>query len=327
MRLSEGEERERALVLSNRLDTRHLDVNREPIIYNAIQARHQLLMALREFFRKKGIVEHAVPHLVAKTGACESHDRIFALDYYGQEAFLVQSCQLHQECFLPKFGTVYSVNESFRKEHFFSHNHLSESTLFESLSKGNTLEKELEFVEEMLSSVSNALIKSGESCFEYFGLENLETLTQRFGQISYAEALEICDKSGGDFTSEEDEKITREVGKPVFLTHHPASIKFFSTKRDGDRALSADLLLSLSGETMGITQTENNPETLERQFMESPLAPARAQYEWYFELHREYDFFQSGFGMGVERLLKFVCGLPSITLAVPFVRYNHHLNP
>ena len=114
MRFEDPPEKTKALEVAANLENRHLDINRSPILINSILAKHELLSEVRAFFKSKGVIEHSVAHIVAKTGACESHDRVFSFDYYGKEAYLVQSCQLHQECFLPYFGEVYSINGSFR---------------------------------------------------------------------------------------------------------------------------------------------------------------------------------------------------------------------
>ncbi|MDO8340019.1 MAG: amino acid--tRNA ligase-related protein [Candidatus Burarchaeum sp.] len=328
MRFENPKEKETAMQLARNLATRHLDINRSPILINAIHARHELLSEVRAFFKDEGIVEHAVPHIVAKTGACESHDRIFHFDYYGQEAFLVQACQLHQECFLPHFEAVYSINESFRKEHFFdTNNHLSESTLIESLRKDVNLEHALNFIERMLKTVASRIIERAPPALEYFGFANLEALLKPFERITYAQAAKISGMQGADFSPEDEKKIMAAVGKGVYITDHPEEIKFFSTRRNGKTAVSADLYLDGCGEAAGITETEKNSDLLVAQFMRSPMKMARAQYEWYFELHREFDFYQSGFGMGVERLLKYACGMPHIALTVPFARSSQHLNP
>jgi len=329
MRFGDPSERARALEAAANLEDRHLDINRSPILINSILAKHELLSEVRDFFKSEQVIEHSVPHIVSKTGACESHDRIFSFDYYGKEAYLLQSCQLHQECFLPHFGEVYSINSSFRKEHYFdTNNHLSESTLIESLCKDVPLERELGFIEGMYKKIAKNILERGSKSFEFFGLSNLEALLKPFERVTYEEAAKICGiREGDDFSPEDERRIHTEIGKAVYVMYHPEQIKFFSTKRNGKHAVSADLYLDGCGEVTGITETESDPKVLEAQFMRSPLKDSRDQYEWYFELHREFDFHQSGFGMGAERLLKYACGLPHIALAVPFARLSGHLYP
>ena len=180
----------------------------------------------------------------------------------------------------------------------------------------------------MYKKIAKNILERGSKSFEFFGLSNLEALLKPFERVTYEEAAKICGiREGDDFSPEDERRIHTEIGKAVYVMYHPEQIKFFSTKRNGKHAVSADLYLDGCGEVTGITETESDPKVLEAQFMRSPLKDSRDQYEWYFELHREFDFHQSGFGMGAERLLKYACGLPHIALAVPFARLSGHLNP
>lgn len=328
MRLSDPNEYEHAMELATQLRSRHIDINKENLLIKTIEAKSELLREIRAFFHSEDIIEHSVPHIVAKTGACESHDRIFSIDYYGHEAFLVQACQLHQECFLPHFREVFSINESFRREHYFdTNNHLAESTLVESLCLGRALDEELEFLERMLHCIATNLLSRCSRLFDYFGTDNLELIQKPFKRVSFSEALKAAGINKTEFSPIDERKIFAALGRAIYIMYPPEEIKFFTTRRRGEIAIAADLYLDGCGEVAGITETEEDPQKLLMQFLRSPLAPARSQYDWSFELHKEFNFFQSGFGLGLERLLKFICGLPHISLAVPFPRAFAHFNP
>jgi asparaginyl-tRNA synthetase len=261
------------------------------------------------------------------------------LDYYGRDAHLSQSAQLQLEALVLRLRRpVYTINNSFREENYddpeSKGRRLSEFTLieperpFEELSHDEALDEIIKDINDLVRNTT-----ASEVLFQCDRIENLggdidyldKALDHEFPRITYDEALDLLNKQGenykfgDDLGTLEERAILKHFGNiPTFVTHHPASIKFFNMKRtpDGERVYSVDLLASKLGEIVGGAVREEDGEVIKQQLRESKIGrylkengwkdPTTAFAEYFNIFEQEEPLLRGGFGIGFERLIGFL---------------------
>lgn len=275
-----------------------------------------LLRGARKYLDKNGFLEVVVPHVVEATGSCEIIETLFTLPYFEQSAYLTQTAQLYLEALVPFLGgKVYTFGPSFRAESRVDDRHLTEFSLLE-------LEFEGDF-QKLLSTVEQIFLSMTEEAYQVLGKSREFKIP--FRRISYKEAVNKLGLSWGmDIHAVDEKKLLEENNnQPFFLTHFPKSLKYFNMRENDDDSRivnSADFIVPYGGECVGAAEREHNPTNLLRRLKESAMyinyvaqGGNPHSFDWYLDAYFRYHYkLHSGFGMGLNRVTKFVLELDDI---------------
>ncbi len=336
------------------LDNRHLWL-RSTQLSTVLRIKSRLLHAVREFYAAEGFVE--VDPSVITTNACEGGSTLFTFDYFGQEAYLSQSAQMYLEGCIFGNPKVYSITNSFRAEKSRTNKHLTEFHHLEAEYAWWDSEESMAFQERMVTYLAHDIATHCEDDLRlldqdperllkigtYVAGESLaDEPGKRFGRKTYHEAAAELRAMGFEFPDGEDfgapheKALTEGLTNPTFITDWPAEIKAFYMLQDPenpDRVKCSDLLGPDGfGEIIGGSQRSEDIEWMKRRLQEQhdhdvatgelpedavlDLAP----YEWYFDLRRYGSVPHSGFGLGIERLVRWFAGVDHIRDTLPYPR-------
>lgn len=315
------------------LDERHLFV-RDEKMRAILRIRAEVLSAVRSWFESHGYLEVQVPILTS--AAVEGGSTLFEVKYFEEKAYLTQSWQLYAEALIASVGKIYTVAPSFRAEKSRTRRHLTEYWHIEAEAPWCDLDGIIKVEEEMLTFVLQHLMKAYSAELKLFDrkLQDLTKVKPPFPRITYDEAIEkISDKSGikwGEDLGYEHEKLLTEFfDRPFFVTGYPKKVKAFYHKPDPSRpevTLSADMLAPEGyGEITGGGQRIEEYDALVSRMREEGLDPK--SYGWYLDLRKFGSVQHSGFGMGLERLVSWVCRLEHIRDAIAFPRLINRVYP
>ena len=294
-----------------------------------MSVRNELIQNIHKFFQKEGFLHIDAPVLAAH--ACEGTSSLFSVNFFDQDpVYLSQSGQMYMEAAAAAYGKVYCFGPTFRAEKSSTRRHLLEFWMIEPEIAFCNLEEMMEVTEQFVEYVVQKTLQAKQE--ELKVLErNLDLLNETrapFPRLSYQAACETIKKNnkdfqpGGDFGGGEETFISSQHKKPVFVHHYPKNIKAFYMKEDEDNpdlSLSFDLLATEGyGELIGGGQREDSLERLEQGIREHNLK--KSDFEWYLDLRRFGSFAHSGFGLGLERLVAWVCGLEHVRETIPFPR-------
>jgi len=317
------------------MDNRHLWLRSRR--QNAIlRIRAGLIRFIREFFDNRGFVLCDTP--VFTPNACEGTTTLFETEYFGDRAYLTQSGQLYNEATAAAFRKVYCFGPTFRAEKSKTRRHLIEFWMVEPEVAFADLDDIMQLGEDFIVEIVGRCLEEYRPLLEE-DLERdtapLEKVLPPFPRISYTEASRILKEKGvdfaegGDFGGTDETVLAGEFDRPVFVHRFPAAIKAFYMKpdpEDNSLSLSVDLLAPEGyGEIIGGGQRAEDLELLERKIEEHGLS--RKAFEWYLDLRRYGTFPHSGFGLGVERTLAWICGLSHVRETIPFPRLLNRLTP
>jgi asparaginyl-tRNA synthetase len=317
------------------MDHRHLWL-RSRRQHAAIRVRHTIIKAVRDFFDGRGFTLVDAPILTSN--ACEGTSSLFETDYHGDKAYLTQSGQLYMEAAAAAFGRVYCFGPTFRAEKSRTRRHLAEFWMVEPEVAFMDLDGDMRLAEDFIAYVVGRVLDGrGE---ELKVLERnttaLEMVQTPFPRITYPQAIEILQgsghpeaKVGDDFGGDEETVISQRFDRPVIVHRYPAELKAFYFKRDptDDRfTLNMDVLAPEGyGEIVGGGQREDDLATLEASLERHRLP--RPAFEWYLDVRRYGTFPHAGFGLGIERTVAWICGLPHVRETIPFPRMLSRLSP
>ncbi len=325
-------------------DQRHLYLrSRTP--QAVLRVRSEVVQACRDFFYERDFVLIDTPILTP--AACEGTTTLFETDYFGQTAYLAQSGQLYLEPACMAFGRVYCMGPTFRAEKSKTRRHLTEFWMVEPEVAFLELPGLLELAEEFVSYiVARALERcAGELEFLERDTSKLEKIRAPFPRLTYDEACRILTspasrarmkeanaplfQPGNDLGAFDETLLTSEFELPVAVTHWPREIKAFYMQPDADdpaRALCVDMLAPEGyGEIIGGSQRIHDHDLLLSRIEEHGL-PIEA-FRWYLEIRQHGSVPHSGFGMGIERCVTWICGLPHLRESIPYPRQIHRLYP
>lgn len=316
------------------MDYRHLWL-RSKRQHAIMKIRHEIIKSSRDYFDNNGFTLIDSPILTPS--ACEGTSTLFETEYFDTKAYLTQSGQLYNEATCIAFGKVYCFGPTFRAEKSKTRRHLNEFWMIEPEMAYCDLDEDMRVQEEYLSYVVQSVIKNKEK--ELAALERdltyLKKVTPPFPRISYDEAVEILKKEGvdfkwgGDLGGGDETIIAQKFDKPFFVHRYPVECKAFYMKEDPNNnklALCADLLAPEGyGEIIGGGQREDNIEILEGK-IELHNLPKEA-YGWYLDLRKYGSVPHSGFGLGIERVVSWICGLEHIRETIPFPRTLNRIYP
>ena len=317
------------------MDHRHLWIRtgrQVPIL----RVRDAVFRTFRRFFEERGFVATEAPILTGTS--VEGTTTLFEVAYYDEKAYLGQSGQLYLEATAMALGKVYWIGPAFRAEKSKTRKHVTEFWIAEAEMAYSDHHDNLKLQEELVSFLVEAVVSERKSEFDQLKRDTqklLEEVSLPFPRIDYADAITLLQEAGheiafgDDFGAPHEEALGEHFGKPVFVERFPATMKPFYMKRDSDdpsRVLGADLIAPEGyGEIIGGSQRVDTLEELTAQLNESnlPLEP----YQWYLDLRRYGSVPHSGFGMGMERVVSWICGVPHIREVIPFARQLNRLYP
>jgi asparaginyl-tRNA synthetase len=316
------------------MDHRHLWL-RSSRQHAILRVRHEIVSGIRDFLNARGFTLVDAP--IFTPNACEGTTNLFETEYFDQQAYLTQSGQLYMEAAAMAFGKAYCFGPTFRAEKSKTRRHLTEFWMVEPEVAWADLDDNMRLIEEFVSSiVLRVLDRRGE---ELKRLDRdtalLEKAVPPFPRVHYDEAAKRLAEAGvefeygGDFGGTDETILTEKQEQPIFVHRFPAAIKAFYMKGDPERtdlSLSCDLLAPEGyGEIVGGGQREDSLEVLLGRIREHDLP--EAAFGWYLDLRRYGTVPHSGFGLGVERTLAWICGLPHVRETIPFPRMLHRLSP
>ncbi|MBO2943136.1 asparagine--tRNA ligase [Paenibacillus sp. F411] len=297
--------------------------------------RAEIIRAVQQYFDNNGFTL-VDPPILTPTSA-EGTTNLFHTKYFEEDAYLTQSGQLYMEAAAMALGKVYSFGPTFRAEKSKTRRHLIEFWMIEPEMAFTDHEESLKVQEAFISHVVQSVVKNCRKELEAIGRDvaKLEVIQAPFPRITYDEAISFLQSEGHeiswgeDFGAPHETAIAEKYEKPVFITHYPAAIKAFYMKPDPNRpevVLCADMIAPEGyGEIIGGSQRIDDPKLLEERFKEHELS--MENYQWYMDLRTYGTVPHSGFGLGLERTVAWICGLDHVRETIPFPRTLYRLYP
>jgi asparaginyl-tRNA synthetase len=300
------------------------------------RVRHEVVQAIRDFFYQRDFVLVDTPILTGAIG--EEAGNLFATEYFDLgKAYLAQTGQLYVEAAAAALGKVYCFGPTFRAEKSKTRRHLTEFWMVEPEVAFNDSDANMRLQEEFVSYVVGRTIDRRREELKELERDTapLERVQAPFPRISYSSAVTRLNELGSDITwgsdlgGDDETLLAREYDRPIFVNNYPRQVKAFYMKEnpeDPRTVLNNDCLAPEGyGEIIGGSQREDNYEKLHARILEQGLDPGA--YRWYLDLRKYGTFVHSGFGLGIERTVAWICGIPHIREAIAFPRQIHRLYP
>ncbi|RLI18875.1 asparagine--tRNA ligase [Candidatus Bathyarchaeota archaeon] len=300
-----------------------------------LKIRAEVEKACRDFLDENGFTLTDSPILTPSS--VEGVATLFEVPYFGDKAFLTQSGQLYVEATIAAFGKVYCFGPTFRAEKSKTPRHLTEIWMVEPEMAFYNFEDNLNLQEEMVTYIVRRVLKKRRRELETLkrDLKPLKKVEPPFDRISYSEAIEMLQKAGykiewgEDLGAPHERFISLKFEKPVFVHRYPAKAKAFYMQPDPENpevVLCADLLAPEGyGEIIGGSERIHDLKILEQKIEEFGLP--REAYEWYLDLRRYGSVPHSGFGLGIERTVMWICKLKHVRETIPFPRTINRIYP
>lgn len=318
---------------------------------NAImRIRAAVIKAIRDFFDGNGFKLMDSPILTPN--ACEGTSTLFETKYFDLgSAYLSQSGQLYAEASAMALGKVYTFGPTFRAEKSKTRRHLTEFWMVEPEMAFFDLNDDMDLAEDLVEYIVQYVLQTCQKELDAMGrdISKLEAIRRPFYRMSYTEAVEWLNKNdvklnkkqsdgseiqidfpwGEDFGAPQEEAIMQQFDKPCIIHRYPAEVKAFYMKRDPDQpkvALAMDMLAPEgAGEIIGGSQREDDFDALLSRIEHEKLP--REAFEWFLDLRKYGSVPHSGFGLGVERTVKWISGAEHIREVIPFPRMIYRIVP
>lgn len=321
------------------MDKRHLVIRGENAS-KILKVRDMLTRLIRQYYFQTDCFEVTPPTIVQTQ--CEGGSTLFKLSYFGEDAYLTQSSQLYLETCCSSLGNVFCILPSYRAEESNTPRHLTEFTHVEAEYAFITYDGLLSEIENIVCFVINGILDSEYGDFVR-QRSKLSKLEKPFLRMSHKDCIEYCRKhkipkdpldvsieweDDDDIPELAERTLVDQIGKPIFMIRFPAKIKaFYMKKCDDDRTLteSADLLVPGVGEIVGGSMRISGFEELMQAYKDNDLDPA--PYYWYVDQRRYGEFPHGGYGLGLERLVRWICDVPHIRDACLYPRVLHRATP
>jgi len=316
------------------LDHRHLWL-RSPRQRAIFVVRNEVEQAIHDFYYARGFLRVDTPILTAAIG---ERSGLFETEYFDEgKAYLAQTGQLYGEAAAAAFGLIYTFGPTFRAEKSKTRRHLTEFWMIEPEMAWYDLEDSMRLQEDFVAFLVARAVERCRPQLEELGrdISLLERYTTPFHRLDYGDAVALVQRKGSatqwgeDLGAEDEALIVEDYDKPVFVTRYPKEAKAFYMKEnpeDPRTVLCADLLAPEGyGEIIGGSQREDDYDKLLVRIHEEGLDPAA--YDWYLDLRKYGTFVHSGFGLGLERTVAWICGLSHIREVIAFPRMMHRLRP
>jgi asparaginyl-tRNA synthetase len=321
-------------------ERRHLWV-RSPRQSAILRIRAEIMRAAAEYFDQNGYIRTDPP--VLTPAACEGTSTLFPVDYFGDPAYLTQSGQLYVEATALALGKVYSFGPTFRAEKSKTRRHLTEFWMVEPEVAFMDLDGLMELAENYISHIVQSVAKNRAAELQVIGrdISKLEAVKPPFPRLRYDEAVELLNQAhkngqleqpftyGNDFGSPDETWLSSQYDRPVMVHRYPADVKAFYMEpdpKDSRYALCVDVLAPEGyGEIIGGSQRVSSYELLSARIDQHKLP--REAFEWYLDLRRYGSVPHAGFGMGIERVVSWVCALDHVRETIPFPRTLNRMYP
>ncbi|MGZ5500739.1 MAG: asparagine--tRNA ligase, partial [Nitrososphaeraceae archaeon] len=324
------------------LEKRHLTIRTRRMTMVS-KIRSSILYFSRKWFTDNDWIEVTAPVIVK--GSVEGGSTLFNIKYFDEDAYLSQSAQLYLEAMIFSLGPVWSMTPSFRAEKSRTVRHLTEFLHLEAEAPWVSLEDIIKLQEELISFVIQNILKNNKEEFEFLkrNVSDLEKISPPFDRITYEEAIDklrkeefkIIEKGssrkmeyGDDLSIESERILTINSSKPLFVIGYPLQIKPFYVKEDSKQGLgiAADLLAPKGfGEITSGGLREDNLQKLENRMVLEGLQ--KSNYDWYLDLRRYGSVPHGGFGLGIERLMRWILNITDIKDTLPFPRTIRRIYP
>lgn len=327
------------------MDNRHLWV-RSSRQWAILRIRATVIKAIRDWLDNHGYTLVDTPILSSNAG--ENSTDLFELDYFGTPAYLAQTGQLYNEANMMSFGKVYAFGPTFRAEKSKTRRHLIEFWMVEPEMAYFSLEDLMAMEEEFVSYIVQTVLETRklELALIERDTTKLQNVKAPFPRIAYDDAVEMLKQLeaettdaeqkqllhmewGTDFGSPHETAVAERFDRPVFVYHYPTAVKAFYMQPVAGRkevCRSVDLLAPEGyGEITGGSERIYDGALLAERVKEIGINPEN--YRWYLDLRRYGSVPHAGFGLGVERTVAWICGLPHIRETIPYARMLHRLNP
>jgi len=317
------------------LDRRHLWIRSERQ-QAILRVRHEIINAVRDFFNGRGFILADTP--IFTPAACEGTTTLFPAQYFEEQtSFLTQSGQLYNEANAMALGRVYCFGPTFRAEKSKTRRHLTEFWMVEPEMAYADLNDIMELAEDLVVSVVGRVLENRRRELTVLerDISKLEAVQKPFPRISYDEAVTTLKAKGlpiewgGDFGGPDETALSEQYDRPVMVHRYPAAIKAFYMKPDPERAdlaLGVDVLAPEGyGEIIGGGERLADLDLLLERIKEHNL-PQEA-FEWYLDLRRYGTVPHGGFGMGIERVVAWICKLEHVRETIPYPRMLYRLYP
>ncbi|HYK88216.1 MAG TPA: asparagine--tRNA ligase [Acidobacteriota bacterium] len=300
-----------------------------------IKIRHEIIKAIRDYFDEQSFTLVDTP--VFTPNACEGTTTLFETEYFDQKAYLTQSGQLYNEATAASFGKVYCFGPTFRAEKSKTRRHLMEFWMVEPEVAFATLEDTMQLAEGLICFIVERVLSRRRAELEILerDISALEKISQPFPRLSYDEAVARLQaagseiKWGGDFGGGDETILSGQVTSPLMVHRYPSEVKAFYMQPDPERpevALCVDVLAPEGyGEIIGGGQRIHDYNLLVQRLQQHslPLEP----FQWYLDLRRYGTVPHSGFGMGIERVVAWICKLDHLREAIAFPRMLYKIYP
>lgn len=309
------------------MENRHLWI-RSKRQHAILKIRHEIIMAIRDFFDGRGFTLTDSP--IFTPSACEGTTNLFETKYFDEKMYMSQSGQLYVEATSKAFGKVYCFGPTFRAEKSKTRRHLIEFWMVEPEVAFNDMYENMDLAEQFVEYIVQRCLKNRPDEFKTIerDISKLTPVKAPFEKLHYREAVEMILKEnkdfivGDDFGAPDETIISNQFDRPVFVHHFPQAIKAFYMKedpKDPGYAMGSDLLASEGyGEIIGGGQREESIEKLLQKIEEHKLN--EKDFQWYLDLRRYGSTPSSGFGLGIERTVAWICGLSHVRETIPFPR-------
>ena len=318
-------------------DYRHLWL-RSRKMTSILKIRSTVFQAIDEYFKQVGFYEYHSP--IFQSVQCEGGSDLFTVDYFGKkDVFLGQTWQLYAEPAIFGLEKIYTISPSFRAEKSKTSRHLTEYWHAEMEIAWADFDEIIDHGEKLLKHIVKKVLDERKAELKILGrdVKKLEpTVKKPFVRMTYTEALDILKKKckmevpwGKDLRTIEEDKLTELYDVPVICTHYPKKVKAFYMTEDPDdpRVVQGCDFLAPEGhgEIIGGSHREHDIEKVKKRLKEDGEDPK--EYEFYLDTRRYGSVPHGGFGMGVERVIKWICGLDTIKDAIPFPRTMERYKP
>lgn len=316
------------------LDHRHLWL-RSRKQASIMRIRHTAMYAIMEFLEREGFTRIDSP--IFTPSACEGTTTLFSVDYFDEgKAYLTQSGQLYLEAAIASLGKVYDFGPVFRAEKSKTRRHLTEFWMMDAEMAFCDQKMNMDLQERMFVFVVERVLERNRADFVLFerDIAELERVKAPFHHIMHKDAVNKLISAGltahvdDDFGADEEVALANMFDRPVFVENYPVKVKAFYMKRvedDDTRVYCADLLLPGYGEVIGGSQREDDYEKLRQRIAEHKLR--EEDFKWYLDLRKFGSVPHSGFGIGLERLVTWLCKLPHVRESIPFPRLINRVTP
>lgn len=316
------------------MENRHLWL-RSKRQHAIMRVRQEIISAIRDFFDGRGFTLTDAP--IFTPSACEGTSNLFETKYFDEKMYLSQSGQLYMEATAAAFGKVYCFGPTFRAEKSKTRRHLIEFWMVEPEVAFNDMYDNMELAEQFVEYIAQRVVKNRPEELKVLERDpaKLQVIKAPFPRLHYGEAAQLVKKEnpefniGDDFGGADETIISSKFERPVFVHHYPMAVKAFYMKEDPKEpgsAMGCDLLATEGyGEIIGGGQREESIEKLLKKIAEHNLKPE--DFQWYLDIRRFGSFPHSGFGLGVERTVAWICGLPHVRETIPFPRLYGRSHP